>query len=143
VAGKRDAVPVDEIPFNNSPDCSVRLQFRNGYQFERSRRGKGKTKKIAFQIFGPDGNLEEHGHDASANTNYLIEHILHMELSMFKQTVVIGDNAEYFIRAAGDKGRTECLDAMFGLDFLNRIREELSIMIKVLGILAAISIRQN
>jgi DNA repair exonuclease SbcCD ATPase subunit len=131
IAGKRDAVPVDEISFNNAPDCSVRLTFRNGYQFERSRRGKGKVKKVAFEIFGPDGRLQEHGHDAAANTTYLMENILHMDLSMFKQTVVIGDNAEYFVRSAGDKGRTECLDAMFGLDFLSQMREEISVMLKV------------
>jgi DNA repair exonuclease SbcCD ATPase subunit len=132
IAGKRDAIPVDEISFNNAPDCSVRLKFRNGYQFERSRRGKGKVKKVAFEIYGPDGRLQEHGHDAATNTAYLIQHIMHMDLSMFKQTVVIGDNAEYFVRSAGDKGRTECLDAMFGLDILSQMREEISVMLKVL-----------
>ncbi|KAI5850925.1 P-loop containing nucleoside triphosphate hydrolase protein [Tricharina praecox] len=125
-------IPVEEISYNNASECYVRLRFRNGYTFERSRRGGGKIKKVTFKIFGPDGELQEHGHDATTSTKYLVDNILHMDLSMFKQTVVIGDNAEYFVRAAGDKGRTECLDAMFGLDFLRDIRDELTEMSKEL-----------
>jgi len=128
VAGR---VPVEEISYNNASECYVRLRFRNGYSFERSRRGGGKAKKVSFKIVGSDGKHQEHGHDATANTKYLVDNILHMDLSMFKQTVVIGDNAEYFVRAAGEKGRTECLDAMFGLDFLRDIRDELTEISKV------------
>lgn len=124
-------IPVEEISYNNASECYVRLRFLNGYSFERSRRGGGKTKKVSFRIVGPDGKQQEHGHDAATNTKHLVENILHMDLSMFKQIVVIGDNAEYFVRAAGDKGRTECLDAMFGLDFLGSIRDGLTEMSKV------------
>jgi hypothetical protein len=126
--GKR--IPADEIAYKDATDCYVRLDFRNGYSFVRQRRGR-KTKKLTFTIIDPLGQTEEHGHDATSTTKYLIENILHMDISMFKQTVVIGDNAEYFVRAAGEQERTQTLDMMFGLDFLSQIREELGFMIKV------------
>ncbi|KAF8539207.1 P-loop containing nucleoside triphosphate hydrolase protein [Trichophaea hybrida] len=119
-------IPAEEICFSGEAECYVRLKFRNGYSFERSRNGKGKTKKVGFKIIDPDGIVEEHGHDATSNTKYLAKSILHMDCSMFKQTVVIGDNAEQFLRPAGDAGRTECLDKMFGLDFLGDMRKELT-----------------
>jgi len=128
-------IPTEEISFNGAAECYVRLKFRNGYSFERSRKGKGK-KKVGFKIINRDGIEEEHGHDATSNTKYLIENILRMDSSMFKQTVVIGDNAEQFLRSTGDSGRTECLDAMFGLDFLGEMRKELAQKQKVYTIFA-------
>lgn len=117
-------VTAEEISHDGATHCEVTLAFRNGYRFTRARSGK-KTKRPSFTITNPDGEVEEHGHDAMSNTRYAMEHILHTNLSMFKQSVVIGDNAEYFVRAAGDKERTECMDALFGLDILAACRETL------------------
>lgn len=123
-------VPVEDISNRNALECYVQLDWGNGYKFKRSR--KGKTKKaITFQITNPAGEVEEHGHNASTTTKWLQEQLLGMDIGMFKQTVVIGDDAAYLVRSAGERGRTECLDDMFGLEALGQIREALLLRVKV------------
>src|SRR5690606_6780464 len=74
----------------------------------------------------------EHGHNANEMTKWLQRELLGMDMSMFKQTVIIGDDAAYLVRAAGERGRTECLDKMFGLEVLSQIRQALVDRVKEL-----------
>jgi hypothetical protein len=123
-------IPVEDIIHDNLRECWVQCDYANGYSFRRWRKGKGKAK-IGFEIIDPTGTVQEHGHDSKSNTRYLCDNVIHMNLGMFKQVVVIGDNAEYFVRAVGDKERTECLDVMFGLDSLTEYRDKLAAIVKV------------
>ncbi|KAI5778063.1 P-loop containing nucleoside triphosphate hydrolase protein [Geopyxis carbonaria] len=116
-------VGAEDIAHMGTRKVSVTLKFANGWKFVRSRTGTKTTKKPSFEIYNPAGELEEHGSDARSNTRWLQQHLLQMDFEMFRQTCVIGDNAEQFMRSAND--RTEVMDKMFGLSEFPGYRERL------------------
>ena len=112
----------EDIAHRGTRETLVTLEFANGYSITRSRRGR-KTKLVDFTITRPDGTKDDVGHSAAATTEYFARHYLGTGLSMFKQTCVIGDNAEYFTRSASDKERSAAMDELFGLDDVVGSRE--------------------
>eukprot|EP00912_Choanoflagellata_sp_UC4_P002303 UC4_evm5s1447 len=111
--------------------CRVRVDYKNGFSFERTRKCVGlKGGKTEFSVF-KDGEAITSLRKGTLNeTQRAVNRLLGTDYSTFVRTVTLSSENIERLNAASDSGRRQVIESMTGISKINEYAENVRIRMK-------------
>ena len=118
----RDGLKVNDVVNDNiEKDCSVRLEFANGYAITRYRNHKVYKNRTLVSLYGEPQPRFETSH--ARTTQAAINELLGIDYETYKMTVVLSHESAASFLSAKPAQRQELVEATLGLSALDQFEQ--------------------